>query len=337
VDTNDDDASKLNSETEQKREAKRIADEKRRKAARSASKEERLAMVNSFVFVRHSMVEAGLEALQAMYLFERGVRANAAAIIASSGVGKSQLLEGFKRDILDLTKDDGAAASDVVIVEPSWDGQPIHLLNEIAEALRLSLRSDASRMLNDIVDYVRTAKVAAIALEDLHDLFNMELKTNSKTRWDRDIKQCLKLLRVLMNRTLVPFIFTTLPSGMRDIIVDPQFNDRVQCKIYLSDWIHSDAEIIVFLNELEQELPLQKPSNLSEKPIRKWLVQNAKNTRVITQNIRDSTREAILDGSERITLALLKRLYPTAPTTPEAGRAAAKRRQSKTVDSGSPS
>ncbi|MHB8743104.1 MAG: TniB family NTP-binding protein [Sulfuricaulis sp.] len=291
---------------------------------------DRLAILNAEIFVRHSIAEAGLLELQDLYRYERGIRANAAAVIGEPGSGKSQLGQAFKRDIFALTKEDGAAPSEVTIIEPSWDGDPMRLLVDVAQGLNVGLRADASRLFKDIVDYVRDANLAAIVLEDLHDLFHYSTHSISKSKWDRNVAQSLKYVRRLINETRILHIFTTLPSGMRDVITDPQFNDRIQCKVYLPPWRGSPAETIIFLDALEKELPLRHPSMLSQSTIRNWLVKNTNSTRVMVQVVRDTTREAILDGSERLTLPMLKKRYPTVPMTPDAGKAAATRRKRDT-------
>jgi hypothetical protein len=285
--------------------------------------EQRVAALNAEIFIGHTAVDVGLAELQGVHQNEGGVRPCASAIVGGSGAGKSQLMKSFKRWLEKIGKEDGSAACEMRILEPTFDGDPLVLLREIAQAFDVEMRADVDKLFRDIVMQAKHLRLAALGIEDLHDLFLCN--EGSGVRRDRHISQSLKVIRRFMNTTCIPLVFTTIPEGMKRIVMDGQLNGRIQRKVYLPPWAR-DVYFEEFLTEYEKHLPLKHPSNLTARGIMTWLVKNTESTRHLTQVLRDTARAAILDGSECITLALLKQRYPNTPMTAEAGKAGVKRR-----------
>jgi len=289
----------------------------------SGTLEKRLATLNAEVFIQHLAADVGLRELQGVHQNESGLRACATAIIGHSGAGKSELMKRFQRWLAEDAKEDGSAASEMKIIEPAFDGDPTFLLRDIAAAFGVELRTDVDKLFRDIVEQAKHLRLAALGIEDLHDLFKRD--TDRGTRHDRYIAQNLKILRRFMNTTRIPLVFTTLPEGMKRIVVDGQLHGRIQRKVYLPPWAR-DAYFEEFLKAYELLLPLKRPSGLKEPSIMAWLVKNTDSTRTLTQVLRDTARAAILDGSECITLPLLKKRYSNTPMTDTAGKAGVRRR-----------
>src|SRR5579862_4055955 len=88
------------------------------------SRDQRIQYLQGELFVWHPAAEVGAQQLLEMQRTDRGRRPCGALIIGASGMGKSQLVEAFGRRLIAEAKDDGSLAVDIVIIEPSWEGEP---------------------------------------------------------------------------------------------------------------------------------------------------------------------------------------------------------------------
>jgi hypothetical protein len=177
-----------------------------------------------------------------------------------------------------------------------------------------------------IVAAMKSRRLAALVIEDLHDLFSIQRRSFS--RW-------LKVVRRMANISNVPILYTILPDALTKTRTDEQFCRRIMVTIALPPW-RKDNDLLAFLAGLERLLPLKSPSNLASQDIARWLLSNAGTTRFLVGAVKRAAREAI-GGAERVTLEGLKAAYVPAPHTARAARDIASRQarehqQSKAKD-----
>ncbi|HTG15326.1 MAG TPA: ATP-binding protein [Blastocatellia bacterium] len=302
-----------------------------RELARTGSKEERIAAINTKVYIHHPAVTIGLMQLKDLVKNDCGIRPCGGVIVGEPGSGKSELVDALGRGIASDAERDGTVAAEVVRFEPTLDGDPDLLLREIADAVGAS-GAGGKDLFRETAEQIKQRRLAAVCLDDLHDLFRQANKASRKEIPQWRVNACLKLIRMLMNTTLVPFLFTMVPSAVRFLIADDQLDSRIQKRVVLPLW-GADRDFVEFLKKLEREFPLKRPSNLGRLEVARWLSKNTKSTRVITQMIREGMRIAVMLDRESVSLSLLKQLYPAASMSSAAAKAAVKRTQSAVSDS----
>ncbi len=272
------------------------------------------------LFVNHPLVAAAVDQLLAL---NPGRIPRLAEISGASGMGKSMLIEAFQRRLVEKNKADPSASTDIIVVEPSWEDEPMQFLHELAAPLMVEQGGRAD-FFERIVAAMKSRRLAALVIEDLHDLFSIQRR--SFGRW-------LKVLRRIANISNIPIAYTILPEALTKTRSDEQFCRRIMVTIALPLW-RKDNDLRVFLAGLERLLPLKSPSNLASPDIARWLLSNAGTTRFLVGAVKSAARQAI-GGAERVTLEGLKAAYVPAPHTPRAARdvasrQAAQHQQSKT-------
>jgi hypothetical protein len=121
----------------------------------------------------------------------------------------------------------------------------------------------------------------------------------------------IDVLKHLMNELRMPILALGTVEALKAFQVDPHMQARFT-PIELPPW-SVGKDFAAFLSKYEESLPLKKRSNLNNPLILKFLVDHGEGVLdAMLKRIKAAAMQAMVDGTERITLELLR----TAPERP---------------------
>ena len=268
-----------------------------RKIVESASQEARIAIIGRDIFVRHEATKTAIEELLDLVSPGRGHGSTGALIFGDPGMGKTELLKALGRSLVSDKDDDRSAPVDLIVYEPLWESAHETLLIQLSKLLGIRVEREGPD-LRKIAETLEAMKIAALCIEDIHDLF---LLPKAK------LPLALQVLRKLVNHIKIPCICTAISDSLIDFASDKQIGRRLDLRLYLPAW-KSGPSFDEFLLHVEAELPLRRPSNLKCVDTAKWLIGTCQSTDGIMKAIRKAAIESIKTGEECVSLATLKKV-----------------------------
>jgi hypothetical protein len=122
------------------------------------------------------------------------------------------------------------------------------------------------------------------------------------------MSQCRNALKGLSNRLQIPIILIGTEDAEEVLKGDSQVLNRYKI-IRLHEW-KKDQNFLLLLQAFEQAIPLKKASNLHTKEISSKIYDLSKGILGnIATLLQESAIEAILTGTERITLEIINKLH----------------------------
>lgn len=261
---------------------------------------ERVRFICAERWIGFPRAELGLSLLRDLIRHPPCARMPCLLIHGDSGMGKTKIVERFRRDFPDdFDTEQGRARRPVVVMEmppgpgeQRFYGQLLATLNAPHHGYeRLDvLEQIALRLL-------RAIDPRMLIIDEVHNLL---------AGTPREQRRTLNLLKFLANQLRVPLVCPGTDDALRAMQSDPQIASRFE-PFHLPRWC-ADAAFRSLLATLEAALPLRKPSNLGQKSMVEYILTHSGG---ITGNVvRLLTRAAvyaILDGQERIDTAVLER------------------------------
>lgn len=261
---------------------------------------ERIRFIHAERWIGFPRAELGLNLLRDLIHHPPCARMPCLLIHGDSGMGKTKIVERFRRDFPDdFDSEQGRAHRPVVVMEmppgpgeQRFYGQLLATLNAPHHGYeRLDvLEQIALRLL-------RAIDPQMLVIDEVHNLL---------AGTSREQRRTLNLLKFLANQLRIPLVCLGTDDALRAMQSDPQIASRFE-PFHLPRW-REDEAFRSLLATLEAALPLRKPSNLGQKPVVEWILGHSGG---ITGNVvRLLTRaavHAILDGQERMDAAVLER------------------------------
>lgn len=148
-------------------------------------------------------------------------------------------------------------------------------------------------------DILRRCGCRLLILDELQDMLNSAVAEQHRV---------IEVVKHIMNKLRLPVLALGTEEAADAFRSDPHMAARFK-RIELSLW-EGDDVLSGFLREYEKSIPLKRRSNLDNPLIRKHLVSVGGGVLdLMLLRIKAAAQQAIVDGTERITLELLK----TAP------------------------
>lgn len=219
--------------------------------------------------------------------------------------GKTSILECFKARYPRNDNVEGDAAEiPVLLLDAPYDGKLGTLFRDMlfhlgapenlpsANAPHLAYSSAVSRLM-------RACNVRLVIIDEIHSLATARDSTVFT-------KQTLKYIKSIPNTLHIPVVLAGEPDATK-INVDDQLGKRFW-SAKLPEW-KEDSRLGKYLTDLEANLPLAKPSQLTntENGIAKFLFSKSANTLGNMMELINEVAHDAVGGEERITLAALQR------------------------------
>lgn len=261
---------------------------------------ERVRFIYAERWIGFPRAELGLSLLRDLIQHPPCARMPCLLIHGDSGMGKTKIVERFRRDFPDdFDTEQGCARRPVVVMEmppgpgeQRFYGQLLATLNAPHHGYeRLDvLEQIALRLL-------RAINPRMLVIDEVHNLL---------AGTPREQRRTLNLLKFLANQLRVPLVCLGTDDALRAMQSDPQIASRFE-PFHLPRWC-ADAAFRSLLATLEAALPLRKPSNLGQKPMVECILTHSGGiTGNVVRLLTRAAAYAILDGQERIDIAVLER------------------------------
>jgi hypothetical protein len=261
---------------------------------------ERVRFIYAERWIGFPRAELGLSLLRDLIDHPPCARMPCLLIHGDSGMGKTKLVERFRRDFPDdFDAEAGRARRPVLVMEmPPGPGEPRFYAQLLAVLNAPHHGYERLDVLEQIaLRLLRAIDPRMLVIDEVHNLL---------AGTPREQRRMLNLLKFLANQLRVPLVCVGTDDALRAMQSDPQIASRFE-PFHLPRW-RADAAFRSLLATLEAALPLRKPSNLEQKSMVECILGYSGG---ITGNIvRLLTRaavQAILDGQERVDAATLER------------------------------
>jgi Bacterial TniB protein len=218
---------------------------------------ERIRLIYADRWIGFPRAEWGLNLLRDLIQHPPCARMPCLLIHGDSGMGKTKIVERFRRDFPDEFDNEAGRVQRPVIVmemppgpgEQRFYGQLLTVVNAPHHGYeRLDvLEQIALRLL-------RAIQPRMMIIDEVHNL----LAGSS-----REQRRTLNLLKFLANQLRIPLVCLGTDDALRAMQSDPQIASRFE-PFHLPRW-RADEAFRSLLATLEATLPLRKPSNLEQK------------------------------------------------------------------------
>lgn len=261
---------------------------------------ERIGFIRADRWIGFPRAELGVNLLRDLIDHPSCARMPCLLIHGDSGMGKTKIVERFRRDFPDdFDTQAGRAQRPVLIMEMPPGPSEQRFYRQMLAVLNAPQHG-----------YERLDVLEQIALRLLHAInprmLIIDEVHNLVAGTPREQRRTLNLLKFLANQLRIPLVCLGTDDALRAMQSDPQIASRFE-PFHLPRW-RADVAFRSLLATLETVLPLRKPSNLEQKSMVECILGHS---RGITGNVvRLLTRaavEAILNGQERIEATALER------------------------------
>ncbi len=261
---------------------------------------ERIRFIRADRWIGFPRAELGVNLLRGLIDHPSCARMPCLLIHGDSGMGKTKIVERFRRDFPDdFDIQAGRAQRPVLIMEMPPGPSEQRFYRQMLAVLNAPQHG-----------YERLDVLEQIALRLLHAInprmLIIDEVHNLVAGTPREQRRTLNLLKFLANQLRIPLVCLGTDDALRAMQSDPQIASRFE-PFHLPRW-RADVAFRSLLATLETVLPLRKPSNLEQKSMVECILGHS---RGITGNVvRLLTRaavEAILNGQERIEATALER------------------------------
>jgi hypothetical protein len=222
-------------------------------------------------------------------------------LIAESGMGKTMLLQKFRRDkAKSLDRASGVLPKPIVLAlmpdEPSEEAFFLQILKAVEAPIHLTVRRSRLSLRETTFRILRELQTRMLMIDEINSILVGSA---------RQQRFFLQLLRFLSNELQVAIVCAGVPEARFALRSDPQLRSRVS-DIALEPW-SAGPELQSFVNLLVQGLPLRHPSPVDGPKIRRLLVERSGGiTLSICRALQRAGAAAIRNGKERIDLAALE-------------------------------
>jgi hypothetical protein len=266
-----------------------------------ADDEVRLQAIRAKRWVTHDPASRVLACLSETFEQPRSDRMENLLLLAESGMGKTMLLQKFRRDrATSLDRASGVLPKPVVLAlmpdEPSEEAFFVQVLKAVDAPLHLPARRNRLSLRETTFRILRELQTRMLMIDEINSILVGSA---------RQQRYFLQLLRFLSNELQVAIVCAGVPEARFALRSDPQLRSRVS-DIALEPW-RAGPELQSFVNLLVQGLPLRQPSPVDGTRIRRLLVERSGGiTLSICRALERAGAAAIRNGKERIDLAALE-------------------------------
>jgi hypothetical protein len=233
---------------------------------------------------------------QARWMFSQdpSVRASGLVVSASPGNGKTSLALTIQRSLQSL---DGTGPTTILIpMAGVRDARTVYgrILERLGSPARVSHRISDREVL--VTRLLQATRCRLLILDEVQDLLLGS---------EREQRRALEAVKLLMNELRLPVLAFGTQEAAQGFASDPHLAARFQ-SFPLPAWQANDV-LMNFLVTWERLLPLREASGLGDPKIVAYLAKVSGGVLdVILKRVQNAALMALMDGSERITLELLK-------------------------------
>lgn len=268
---------------------------------------ERIRFVLGDTIIIHPRIAEILNEVDWMIREPAGYRARGLMVHAPPGNGKSMIAEILKRRYPVTTS---AVASDckppecAIAISLAGARATKAVLVRMLDSLKCPIgRGSIAEQELRVHDVLRRCGCRLLILDETQDM----LKGCESEQF-----RVIDVLKHLMNQLRLPILALGTADAVDAFRVDPHMQARFK-PIQLPAWTVGD-ELAGFLRKYEEALPLKKRSNLDNPLVMKYLVTYGDGVLdPMLRRIKAAAVQALVDGTERISLELLRTIPDRPP------------------------
>lgn len=280
---------------------------KKANAALSLSNEERIRRVYTQRWIDYKAALDVFARLEHLMSHPPTHRVPGLLIISQTNNGKTALVNEFcRRHAPSFEREGEADLVPVVLIEAPPIPSEDRLLATLADQLRVPYKRKEQPhfMVRRLQNVIPKLGVRIIVIDEIH---------NAEAGMPRQQRAFLNVIKYLINELKIPFVGVGTQLALSAISTDPQLTNRLEPAV-LPRWQY-DREFVRLLMSFEQVLPLREESKLAEPEIANRLFGLSEGSiGELSSLINRAAAEAIRNGEERITPALLDKLDWIAPS-----------------------
>ncbi len=267
-------------------------------------RDERVAFCRTDRWIGYQRATQILEELDQLLVYPRSLRMPSLLIVGRSGNGKSSILERMLNRHPILMTEKGEPVAPILFIQMPETPNESEFWSTILWALGVSHREKdpakiKKRQAKSILQY---ANVRVLVIDEFNNLTNA----------GRAAGELLGAIKGLSNDLKVSIVAAGTQTAINALNSDPQMKSRFVPSA-LDRW-KLDREYLGFLASYEQLLPLADPSQLASRELAPKLYGMAGDTIGGTVKLlKAASSQAVMDGTERITVKLLDNLNWTRP------------------------
>lgn len=271
--------------------------------------EQRLTTIQSDLWITYPQVKRIFTYLEYVLHHPRVVRVPSLLIIGEQNSGKSSLLTRFAKHHPPIEAADGTLQQPVLSILAPYVASEQEFFDTIMLGLGIPpprQESLANRKARTYI-YLQKARVRLLAIDELHTVLA------GSTQRHRNF---LELLRDLTNRLRISLVGAGIESAFTALHYDAQLSSRFHTEV-LPKW-GMGPEYKRLLASYERLLPLKQVSNLTGEALSEQLLTMSQGSMgELAAILKLAAMDAVMTGSERITLAGLDRIAYGPPSDRE--------------------
>jgi len=268
------------------------------RALLAKSVQERIGFIDKGTYVPYPRAQQILDRLERLFSRPSGVRPLGSLISAPSGNGKSTIFRVFVKTHPTKVTPEAHVIPVLEVEAPPIPGEK-RFLGAMLRAFGADVldRGDVEHRMNRVTKYIEGCGVKLILVDEVHNLLSGS---------GRQLEETCNLMKYISNQFSLPTVLAGTERAENVVRSDPQLVSRFPI-VTLPPW-KDGGSYRTFLRLMESTLPLANPSNVASDEIASYLLQESGGILGdIVLGLKEAAVNAILDGTERITINHLKR------------------------------
>jgi Bacterial TniB protein len=270
-----------------------------------APDKERIAFLRVDRWIDYPRAAAALHTLEDLLSTPQRARMPCLLIHGDSGMGKTMLIEKFRRAHKSVyNRQQGLEQIEIVVMQMPASPSERRFYSRLLEALGAPHRANERLAVleSSALHLMKRLQPRMIVVDEVHHLLAGSA---------REQRAALNLLKFLANEQRCVMV----ALGTRDALVAMATDAQVASRftpLALPNWQESD-EFRRFLLAFERVLPLRERSNLGDRPMVQAILAGSNGiTGRVAELLTEAARKAILQHKERISVALIESLLTPA-------------------------